>query len=125
MPSAEEPVVEETETSSSNQEVATVKHLIIEAELGTTGKSEIVDGKEYIYHYVPAGTYTVSAKSDSAKSFIVKREMEKNSSGFMESVTVSSHRISKGKGLIAVEVKSDERPIMVINSVVEFTKASP
>ena len=104
MPSAEEPVVEETETSSSGQEVATVKHLIIEGELGTTEKSEIVDGKEYIYHYVPAGTYAVSAMSESAMFFKVKREMRKNSSGYMESVTVCPIGLLRVKRLLQLRL---------------------
>lgn len=119
---AEGKVAEQPEPPASNQEASPAKYLIEEGKLGTTGKSEVVDGKEYIYHYIPAGTYSVKSESDSSMFFIVKDKMIKNSSGYMESVTVSSHRVSKGGEDVTVEIKSDERLIIVINSILEFTR---
>lgn len=136
--SAQTAVLEETseaaETETAQIEETTAKvtesvyidnntvgpYVLTYGEVGVFGKNQTIDGEEYIHYYLPAGKYEAVSTVENAMFFIEKAEMVKNSSGFMESVNVSTHKFAYTGEKIEVEIKSDERVFLVINSVVEF-----
>lgn len=68
--------------------------IITYGQMGDYGKTVIYDGKEYIHYFLPEGEYEVKALVKNAMFFIVDTQIYKNSSGYDESETIDTIKLS-------------------------------
>lgn len=68
--------------------------IITYGQMGEYGRTVIYDGKEYIHYYLPDGEYEVKALVKNAMFFIVGTQIYKNSSGYDESETIDTIKLS-------------------------------
>lgn len=94
---------------------------IKDGELGAYGKKEMLDGKEYIYYYIPEGKYKVTTTMNVAAVMVLKRDPYKNSDGYLEHEIVSMNRFESNSDVKEITVNADEKVMVTINSMLKFT----
>jgi hypothetical protein len=101
----------ETVPEPTGESLASKYTYYIEAnELGAYGKYVEMNGKQYIFYYVPAGEYAVSSFARGnipAILYVCKNELITNSSGYQEETIVQIVR-DRTDGGEYIEIKEDE-----------------
>lgn len=70
---------------------------IIDGQLGEYGEAVALDGYEYIWYRVPAGTYSAVCNSKQAVVYVDRDEVTRNSSGYVEMENVATYAFSYGE----------------------------
>ena len=70
---------------------------LVDGELGEYGESVQLDGWDYIWYHVPAGTYNVTCNSKSCMVYVDKNDITRNSSGYVEMENVSTYEFAYGE----------------------------
>jgi len=102
-------------TTTQNNEI-----VLVDGQLGTYGEKVSIDGNEYIWYYVPAGTYQVTSNVKWCKVYLDKNNMKKNSDGYSESINVVTLEFPNGGTTQTFTIGDDEHIELTINARIKL-----
>ena len=113
-------------TTTKNQNG--VEIILEDGKAGEYGESVTIDGDEFIFYFIPVGTYSVEWLSSSTAKigtlYVEENSSYKNSDGYTEYDVVMDAKFdaTEGFGAKIISVKSDEHVFITVNGHFRLTK---